>query len=437
MSEATEFKFPWFDRRLWAIGGVLLLILATAFVGIRTVKKFAVPARTFNWEMNAMSDFGSLWNYSRAFADGVNPYSAEMMDRPEYVVTRSSAPFSPAVFLTYLPLKDLPLKTACIIFFAFHWLLIGVLAWCCIHMCRIKFDWVLWVWIFALLVFSRPGHITLFTGYFTLYLVIGSVVSLHYSKSNPWLAGFGFLFASIKPTWVIPLTILMLARRDFKAVAYGVFLTAVFALGCFAWLASHADVSSVIEGVVSGQEAFHDDPTEEPFNTWTRVDVAGMVAKAMHRVPGTVEYLGVMLLLLLVPCVVLWKLSGREVDGELDHGAGGWTALIVVLALLVTLYHHSYDCLIIVVSLSALLLNSKRLFPDWSRTVAWVTGMLLTIPMLNYVSTISARNALGLEQSDSLWQWITVGNGIALTLALVIVMALAMKQKSDSIRVEL
>lgn len=430
MNEETEFRFPWADRRLWAIGGLIFLILATAFVGLRTVRGFSKPARIFDWDRSGMSDFGSLWTYSRAFADGVNPYSIELMERPEYVAARSSAPFCPVVFLTYLPLKSLSYKAACIVFFVFHWLLLGVLAFCCIRMCRIKFDWGLWLWIFGFLVFSRPGHLTLFTGYFTLYLVIGSLVALHYSKSHPWVAGIGFLFASIKPTWVIPLTILMLARRDFKAVAFGILLTSVLALGCFAWLASHSDFASVIEGIKSGQQAFHEDPTEEPFNTWTRVDVAGMVAKAMHRVPGTPEYLVVMLLLLVIPCIVLWKVSQREVDTELDPGAGGWTAHIVVLAMLVTLYHHSYDCLIIAVSLCAFLLNSRRLFPDWSRVSVYVTAMLLTIPMLNYVSTRSVRNMLGLEQVDWLWQWITVGNGVALTLALVIAMACSLKQKT-------
>jgi len=435
--ESTEFNFPWFDRRIWAVSGVLFLVLATAFVGLRAYRNYAEPAREFDWDNCGMSDFYTLYYYSKAFSDGVNPYSTDVMERPEYVVPRSAAPFSPFAFLPYLPLTKLPLKTASLIFFVATWLMFGALAWCCVRMSRIRFDWVLWVWVFGLLVFSRPGHVTLFTGYFTVQLALGIAVALHYSKTNPWLAGVGFLFASVKPTYAIPFTILMLARRDFKAVVIGVGLTSVLALGCFAWLASHSDFASVIEGIRSGQQAFHDDPTEEPINTWTRIDAAGMVAKVMHRVPGTAEYLGVMMVLLTIPCAVLWRLTGRE-NGDCEQGAAGLSALIVVLALLVTIYHHSYDCLIVVVSLVALLLNSKRLFPDWSRLVAIVVGILLLVPLLNYVSTRSARNAMGFEQADWIWQLITMGNGIGLAIALLIAMVLANKQKNrDSIKARL
>ncbi|QEG23267.1 glycosyltransferase family 87 protein [Mariniblastus fucicola] len=421
--ELAEVKLPWFERRVWAIGGVLFLLLATSFVSLRTFRNFAEPSREFDWESRGMSDFYTLFNYSKAFADGVNPYSTDVMQHPEYIVPRSAAPFSPFAFLPYVPLTFLPLKVASVVFFVSTWMLFGVLARLCIAISRIKFDWVLWVWVFGFLVFSRPGHVTLFTGYFTVQLAIGVVVALHYAKSNPWLAGVGFLFAAVKPTYAIPLTILMLARRDFKAVAIGVALTSMIAIGCFGWLASFSDFPSVVEGIQAGQQAFHDDPTESPVNTWTRIDVAGIVAKGMNRVPGTAEYLGVMLLLLIVPCVAIWKASSRETDS----GAGGLTALIVVLALLVTIYHHSYDCLIAAAILFAMLLNSRRLIPAVPRYVAIATAVLLAVPMLNYVSTRAARNALAFEQSDWLWQAITTVNGISLTLALLIAIWFAFK----------
>ena len=296
--QSVEFKLPFFSRRIWAIGGVLFLILATAFVGFRTWKNYAQPSTEFDWEARGMSDFYTLYYYSKAFSAGVNPYSTDVIEREEYIVPRNAAPFSPFAFLPDIPLTWLPLEIASVVYFIFSWLLIAVLAWCCLWMSRVRFDWVLWIWIFGFLVFSRPGHITLFTGYFTLQLVLGTMVALHYSKSKPWLAGIGFLLASVKPTYGIPLTLLMLARRDFKSVAIGVGLSGLFAFGCFAWLASHSDFGTVVDGVRAGQEAFHDDPSEEPANTWTRIDIAGMVAKLMHRTPGNLEYLGVMMVLL-------------------------------------------------------------------------------------------------------------------------------------------
>jgi hypothetical protein len=195
--------------------GVLFLGLATTFAGVRTHKNFAVPARNFDWQKRGMSDFYTLYYYSKAFSDGVNPYSTDVMENEEYIVPRNAAPFSPFAFLLDVPLTWVSLEFACGFYFVFTWCLIGVLAWCCLWMSRIKFDWALWLWIFGFLVFSRPGHITLFTGYFTVQVVLGAVVALHFSKSNPWIAGLGFLFATVKPTYAIPLTLLMLAGMAF------------------------------------------------------------------------------------------------------------------------------------------------------------------------------------------------------------------------------
>ena len=442
----TEIKFPLFSRSVWAIGGVLFLALATAFVGVRTYRNFAVPARDFDWQKRGMSDFYTLYYYSSAFADGVSPYSADLMNNPKYVVPRNAAPFSPFAFLIDTPLTWMPLQSACALFFLISWSLIGVLAYCCIWMSRIRFDWTLWFWIFGFLVFSRPGHVTLFTGYFTVQLVLGTLVALHYSKSNPWLAGIGFLFASVKPTYVIPLTILMLARRDYKAVVVGVVLTTVFAVGCFGWLVAHSDFQAVIESVRSGQEAFEDDRAEAPLNTWTRVDVAGMVAKMSKRAPGNLEYLSVMCVLLVIPCFAVWHAAEREGmpaqhDGQLhdemaassDQGAAGLSALIVVLAMLVTIYHHSYDCLIVSVGMVGLLLNSNQLVSSLHGKLSMIVATLLSVPMLNYASTKSVRDRLGFDQLDATWQLVTMLNGVCLVTALGICIYVALAGKRREI----
>ena len=429
--ESSVFKFPWFDRRLWTIGGVLFLILATAFVGLRTYRNYAEPSREFNWESRGMSDFYTVYTYSKAFGDGVNPYSSEVMEHPDYIVPRNAAPFSPFAFLIYLPLTLLSLKFASVTFFVINWILFGVLALCCISMSRIKFDWVLWIWVFGFLVFSRPGHMTLFTGYFTVMLAIGTVVALHFSKSRPLLSGAGFLFAAVKPTYAIPLTLLMLARRDFKATMIGVFLTTVFAIGCFAWLSSHSDFGSVISGIQSGQEAFHNDKTEEPINTWTRIDTAAIVAKVMHRVPSSVEYLVVMLVLLVIPCLAIWRASIQEVERNgVEKGAGSLTAVIVVLALLVTIYHHSYDCLITSVAMVSLLLQGSQLKTSIPRFASIGIGVLLMVPMGNYASTRAFRDKLGFDQLDSAWQFTTMSNGICLAFALLVVIFFVLKRKT-------
>ena len=104
--------------------------------------------------------------------------------------------------------------------------------------------------------------------------------------------------------------------------------------------------------------------------------------------------------------------------------------MIVVLAMLVTIYHHSYDCIIVAVSMVAMLLNSRRLIPSMPGWIAVFVGLLLAVPLLNYVSTRAVRDKLGFEQLDIAWQSITMVNGACLTLAMLIAMYFAINRKN-------
>jgi hypothetical protein len=429
-----DFQFPLFSRKVWAISGLLFLALVTVFVGFRTYKNFSPAGKEFNWDERGHSDFHNMSGYAKAFGDGVSPYAAEVMDN--YVVTRPAAPFSPLEFLLHLPFTYFELPTSDVVFFAVHFSLFGLLAFFCVRMSRVRFDWVLWVWVLGLLVVSRPGHISLFTGYFTVQLVLGTLLAIHYSKSRPWLAALGFMLASGKPTYFIPLTILLAFRRDFKTLVFGLVLTGAIAFGGLAFLASTSSFGEVIEGIKTGQQAFDDDPTEFPINTWTRIDVLGMVAKALNWIPGNAVYLGAMLLMILLPGWAVYKArqhesNGADVGAISDLGASGLSAIILVLALLVTLYHHSYDCLLCCVACSGLVLAGERVCPTIPHRLRQVMAFLLAVPAVNYLSTQSVRDKLELDQYGFVWQSITMINGVCLLLALLIAMTVAFRLKPD------
>ena len=417
----TEFQFPLFPKKVWTVAGLVVVLLGISFAGYRAVRKYSPPVRDFDFDRSGMSDFHSMRTYASAFGDGVNPYAAEVVET--YIVSRSAPPFSPLEFFLHWPFAKMPLPTADIAFFASQVVMLGLLAWLTLLAARIRFDATLWLWVLGAILFSRAGHITLFTGYFTAQLVVGAIIALHWSKTRPTLAALGFLLASGKPTWVIPLTIVMLCRRDFKAVIIGLLLTAIVAGAGLGWLASFSSFGDVVEGIVAGQQAFDDDPTEFPINTWTRIDILGMIAKAADWIPGNGIYLAAMAVLLVVPGWAVYRASNRESD----PGAAGLSAIIAALALLVTLYHHSYDCLLIVPAWLALALNGRQICPSFSPAVRWAVVSLLTVPAINYVATQSFRNKMGLDQYSFEWQSITMINGICLTAALLIAIVAAFR----------
>jgi len=150
-----------------------------------------------------------------------------------------------------------------------------------------------------------------------------------------------------------------------------------------------------------------------PINTWTRVDVMGMFAKVTNWAPGDLVYLASMFVLIALPCWVLWKSPD-------DENVRPLSSLLIVLAMLVTIYHHSYDCLLVSVACVGLLLNAKRTFASLPSRVSLATGLMLAAPMLNYLSTKFIRDKFEFDPYGFLWQSITMINGVCLLTGLLV-----------------
>lgn len=395
---------------------LLFVVAGLVFAFGRAYKDYSRLEDRFNWGARGLSDLHSCYVYAKTFRHGLSPY--QIQEGEEFKTPRPSAPFSPLVFFLLWPISYLSLIGADVVFSLLNVAMLGLLSYWVFLFSRQPFRWHWWLAIFGFLIFSRPGHITLYTGYFTPVLVIGTLMALHYGRSRFWIAAIGVLLASVKPTYVIPLLVLLLCRRNFKAALCGTLLSAAVALAGLLWLSADSSIPEVIDSILVGQKAFDDDPTEFPVNTWTRVDVMGMVAKILDWIPDNKTYLGYMLLLLIAPGMVIWRSTGREHD----QGAMGLTAVIALLALLVTLYHHSYDCLLIAPAAMAMLLFGGKTMVELPAVARRIVAALLLVPSFNYLSTLSVRDKLGLDQYGAVWQSITMINGCCLTASLLILM---------------
>jgi len=420
---------------------IIFALLTIAFPAYRSYSRYATPSPDFKFSNSGMSDFhNGVYFPSKAFAQQINPYANEVCDH--FPMARSAPPYSPVVFVLYQPFTWLELPAADIAFFAVNLVLIAGLAWCTVHAIRklLKPDnhcllnWVgddrlAAIWAFGLMMLSRSGHITLFTGYFTVQLMLGTLMSLHYARSKPWLAGVGMLLASGKPTYIIPLTILMFFRRDYKAMVIGLLMCAVVAGGGIGWLAGSSSLVAVVEGILQGQTAFHTDPTEWPVNTWTRLDLMGVVSKVAHLDPSSAQALIGMLLILVPIGLLIWRVRDHEANPE----SFGLTASIACLALLVSIYHHSYDALLVVPLWLALLLGGQTIFHwlrNWERVALLI---LLTVPVVNYVATLRFRELFQIDNQSVVWNVITSANGVCLALSLVLLLMVSLKSRNTSI----
>ncbi len=402
----------------------IVLVFATAY---RTYHDYSVPSNTFDWSKRGHSDFHyGTYLPATAFRKGVNPYAPEVMEK--YPVASPSRPCPPITFILHLPFTFVDMETADVIFFVYNTSLLFLLSFVAVVLGYGRFHMGWWLFVSSLLLVSRPGHISLFTGYYTLELVMGVLLALHFGKNRPWLSAVGMLLASVKPTYILPLILLMIARKNFRAVILGLALCTIAGVGGLAWLAKDSSFMEVVQGISAGQEAFHADETEFPVNTWTRVDLLGMFAKFVDWIPSDKVYLASMFVIALIPCIAIWRVAERENDSSVL----GNSSMLALLTLLLSIYHHSYDCLLIAVPWIGVSFFPGRVLPGVGARTKWLLAGLLTVPMVNYASTQSARNLLGLEQSSLIWQVVTVINGVSLFLALLIVMAIVFRQAQSS-----
>lgn len=399
----------------WPLAGVALLLVVVT--GWRIAREYSTQQREFDWENRALSDFhNGIYYPTLAFRNGISPYSQAAVE--QFELTRPSPPYSPFLFVLHLPLTWLPVFWADIVFSIVNLGMLAALAAMGVRYSTSRFDWPVFWLVLNMLLVSRPGHITLFTGYFTLEFILGTILALQYSRSRPWVAAIGLLLASGKPTYFLPLLLLMAARRDGQALWRGMALSMAGAAIGVAWLALHEDPMSLVREYRETQAVHHADETEFPVNSWTRVDVLGMVAKVRDWVPDDRVYLGAMVLLLAIPMFVIWRL--RPVES--NTGATGLTAWLAVLSLLLSIYHHSYDCLLLVVPWVGILFYGPLTLAEIRPWVRWAVALLAAIPAGNYLSTISFRNVMGWDSGDSVWQAVTMLNAICLVIALALLL---------------
>jgi hypothetical protein len=135
------------------------------------------------------------------------------------------------------------------------------------------------------LILSVPGRWTFDTGQLAVLLSIASLAAIHYAPSRPWVSAIALSLACVKPTFGIPLAILLFAGRRTKVVFTAAAIVATgsaVVLGTILvapWLqragpgqpVSH--VTSPLSAVFAeNHEILNADSVVDPYTSHTRVD---------------------------------------------------------------------------------------------------------------------------------------------------------------------
>lgn len=400
--------------RLWlTCAAWLSLAVVTGMIAIRVSSHYQEPGR-FDVHNQGYCDFhNGVYYPALAFTERFSPYGQNYANN--FPVERPIPMFAPTVLLLHAPIAWLDLRTAEVFFYLLMvFLLVLISAWSL----RVA-GWSQASWLVgglaAFLAASRTGYGTLFTGYFTFELVLGTLLAV-FAGHRPVAGGIGLAIACIKPTTGIPLVILMLARGQVKTVLVGLAIVGLTSVAALLWVASDGTSLTLAEQIRDSQQQHRDDPNELPANTWTRVDLLAVVAKWFDWRPNDLQHLGVMLPLIALPALAVWRFRRFEPEGGPEGPSAGLSAAVILLSINVCIYHHYYDILVLTPVVLAAVSGSC----GWRQTgfQRWIVGGLCLFPIVNYLTSNMVLDRLQLH--STLEKVFTSANGAMLAIALAI-----------------
>jgi hypothetical protein len=371
----------------------------------------------------AMVDFRSSVYYpALAFLQGNNPYDPHVF-RAQYPTTDAFPLYLPAVLLLHAPLALVSYPGAVVIFYVLTLALTLVTALVALRMSGVERSAALALFVASVMVLSRPGHMNILAGQDTLVYVLGTYLALWAAERSPVVSGAGLLLACLKPTFGVPLAVLMLAQGYVRAVVFGGAMAAGLSLPPLLILARDAGgFATFKDTMVANFLAFRSDPTVNPSLSVLSIDVSGVVGRVLGRPPGLVWEV-VMAVVLLVAAATALRVLGKSRD------TWALRVTIVCLTILGTFHHQPYDLLLLTLPCVALLSHG---YPEFFyRPVSyWTLLVLLGVLAFNYVTThsgLAALQARGLPELP-----LAMLNGVALlaTFALVVVETLANRRNA-------
>ena len=382
------------------IVGPILFVLAIAAVTTRSQVYRSVPGEivdsTHDINQGYRDFHNAIYFPVRAMLTGVNPYSAEYLEfHPDEL---GFPQYSPSSLLLHSFVGFFNVKSAEIVYLIVNLVLLLLIGWLALKKTDQWFPIGAVFLLCAVIVLCRPGLLNFLGLQMTLLLILGTYLALEYSDKSPAISGVGLLLAFCKPTWGIPLGIMMLFRRNLSAVSMG--------------------------------------------GVWARVDIYSMIVRWYQEVDSELLVFGSVLLLGVI--VMLLERSPAH-----RHGINSRTGLFAILVMLISIYHQPYDTLVLWIPLVALVGGALSFRSSFGSVTKWALVLLMLVPMLNFLGTkfvlegglaerlpqlaeyldfskTAAMTPEGLELKDQLlyaWPWklaVTI-NGIALTLAALIV----------------
>jgi hypothetical protein len=404
--------------------GAAMFVLTVGVVGWRICHRLDDTTPPFAQD-EALTDFRDAVYYPVvAFLDGENPYDREHVVA-RYPIHGTIGLYAPSTLLLHLPFGLLPYRVAELAFVMLSFALVVVLAYVASRIDgrssridgRTPPDVGLVLGLAAVMLITRPGHWNAVVGQVSLEAALATIAALWFATRRPGLAGVGFAVASFKPTYGLPLVVLLAARRAWRALAIGLggaaLLSAVPLAVLFARIGMAGFVHTLHESYVNRIAS----PAMRADQSTFRVDVVALVARTLGHAPRLVPTLLLTGLVLALAVAALRRLPD-------DDPMARRTALAIAsLAIVLCTYHQQYDLVI----LAPLVASVWPLRP--ARPIH-APAALAGVPFVNYLASGGMQRLAGTSDADVLW--LSSLNIVALLGAFGLLVAGACRQPRTS-----
>jgi hypothetical protein len=429
--------------------GVLLFCLVLGGMLWRMSHKVLIPGEPKLSEARGtegMGDYRDAVYYPiRATLDGVNPYDCETklprsdgqpryLQNPRYPVLNIFPLFSPLILLLFSPfalIEDFRLSMLC--YGAFNVVLLLVYAYALWRAVGRQPSIGSVAALAAIILITQPGRANFIAGQVALPLTLALFGALHWGRNKPWLSGLMLTLASFKPTFGVPLGILMLCRKDFRSAGLGALLSGtIAAAGLLFIFGRSGDLENIVPMLRQNQHELDAHPGVNPATSTARIDGLAATDRWFGESGKTALKIAVPLLVLALAGFAAWK-RAEDIPSE---GAIGIIGLITILTVLLSIYHLFYDALPLWIPILSLLFAPWEVWRGYSLFTQRLLLALLAVPIVNVFCTLSFQAALnrilGVEFpaiANLIWAVGCTASGLALSAAFALGVSAALRRR--------
>lgn len=344
----------------------------------------------------------------RALVTGENPYSkAYVQFHPDSALGQQVAmdPAPPSALLILSPLAFLQIQVAEVVYISICVLLAIFCAYLLLRAATERSPTTGGTMLTAALMMVCLPGVEAFVVYPTIMITfLGVLLTIEYSNRHDLLSGVGIVLAFCHPVIGTAMLVLTLFRRHFSACAFGILLLIGSNLVACAWIGNNTDrgVAQSIEEARGLYSSFYQPVIPLPVeNSAVRVDAYSVVARVLATNPWVEQqtnlhcYVATGILLL----ALIALLSER--DDSQKRGLISRSGML--MATVTILYFHQTTTALYLLWIPAigLLVDGRRSEQAFSLPMRFVLGLLVVLPLFNYVATPLVMQRLEISRSGT------------------------------------